>query len=90
MHRYIKSYPQIKTHLDQVYDYKRALCEDPELFGAWFRLVEIMKVKCGISDCDFYNFDETCFMVSVICAAMIVTRANRRGRDKAEQPNNRE
>jgi hypothetical protein len=41
-------------------------------------------------DCDFYNFDETGFMMVVICPAIVVTRADRRGRGKAVQPGNRE
>jgi hypothetical protein len=49
-----------------------------------------MKAKYGILDCDFYNFDETGFMIGIICSAMVVTRAGRRGRGKAVQPGNRE
>ncbi len=30
--------------------------------------------------CDFYNFDETGFMMGVICAGMVVTHAERHGR----------
>ena len=41
-------------------------------------------------DCDFYNFDETGFMIGVICASMVVTRADRRSRGKAIQLGNRE
>ena len=47
-----------------------------------------MRAKYGIQDCDFYNFDETGFMMGVICPAMVVTRADRRGRGKAIQPGN--
>jgi hypothetical protein len=88
--RFVARRPELKTRFNRVYDFQRALCEDPELIGAWFRLVENMKAKYGILDCDFYNFDETGFMMGVICAAMIVTRADRRGRSKAVQPGNRE
>ena len=49
-----------------------------------------MRTKYGILDCDFYNFDETGFIIGVICAGMVVTRADRRGRGKAIQPGNRE
>ena len=49
-----------------------------------------MRAKYGIQDCDFYNFDETGFMMGVICPGMVVTRADRRGRGKAVQPGNRE
>jgi hypothetical protein len=49
-----------------------------------------MRAKYGILDSDFYNFDKTGFMMGVICPAMVVTRADRRGRGKAVQPGNRE
>ncbi|KFY28655.1 hypothetical protein V491_00357, partial [Pseudogymnoascus sp. VKM F-3775] len=89
-HRFVKRQPELKTRFNRVYDFQRALCEDPKLIGAWFQLVENMKAKYGVQDCDFYNFDETGFMMGIICPAMIVTRADRRGRGKAVQPGNRE
>lgn len=49
-----------------------------------------MKAKFGILNCDFYNFDETGFMMGIICPAMVVTGASRSGRSKAVQPGNRE
>ena len=49
-----------------------------------------MRTKYGIQDCDFYNFDETGFMMGVICGNMVVTRADRSGRGKQLQPGNRE
>jgi hypothetical protein len=49
-----------------------------------------MRAKYGILDCDFYNFDETGFMMGVICASIVVIRADRRGKGKAVQPGNRE
>ena len=82
-HRFVKRRPELKTRFNRVYDFQRALCEDPELIRAWFRLVENMRAKYGIQDCDFYNFDETGFMMGVICPRMVVTRADRRGRGKA-------
>ena len=76
--------------MSRVYDFQRALCEDPDQINAWFRLVANMRTKYGIQDCDFYNFDETGFMMGVICGNMVVTRADRRGRGKQLQPGNRE
>ena len=73
-----------------VYDFQRALCEDLELISAWFRLVENMRAKYGIIDSDFYNFDETGFMMGIITPAIVVTRVDRRGRGKAVQLGNRE
>jgi hypothetical protein len=49
-----------------------------------------MRAKYGVLDCDFYNFDEMGFMIGIITLAMVITRADRRGRGKAVQPGNRE
>lgn len=89
-YRFVQRRPELKTRFNRVYDFQRALCEDPELIGAWFRLVENMRAKYGIVDSDFYNFDETGFMMGIISSSMVVTRADRRGRGKAVQPGNRE
>jgi hypothetical protein len=42
-----------------------------------------MRAKYGIINSDFFNFDETGFIIGVICASMVVTRADRLGRGKA-------
>ena len=70
-HRFVQRRPELKTRLNRVYDFQRALCEDPELISAWFQLVQNMRAKYGILDCDFYNFDEMGFMMGIICAAMV-------------------
>ena len=49
-----------------------------------------MRAKYSIQDADFYNFDETGFMMGIICSNMVVTRSDRRGRGKQLQPGNRE
>jgi len=49
-----------------------------------------MRAKYNVIDGDFYNFDDTGFTVGVICPAMIVRHADRRGRGKAVQLGNRE
>jgi hypothetical protein len=49
-----------------------------------------MRAKYEIQDYDFYNFDETGFMMGIISSAMIVTSADRRGRSKVVQLGNRE
>jgi len=49
-----------------------------------------MRAKYAIDDADFYNFDETGFMMGVICSSMVVTGTNREGRRKILQPDNRE
>ncbi|ESZ90366.1 hypothetical protein SBOR_9248 [Sclerotinia borealis F-4128] len=90
VHRFVQHQPELKMRFNRVYDFQRALCEDPELIEGWFRLVENMRAKYGIQDSDFYNFDETGFMMGIISAGMVVTRADRYGRGKAVQPGNRE
>ena len=88
--RFVQRRPELKTRFTRVYDFQRALCEDPELISAWFRLVENIRSKYGVPDSDFYNFDETGFMMGQICPGMVVTRADRRGKGKGIQPGNRE
>ena len=75
-HRFVQRRPELKTRLSRAYDFQRALCEDPNQINAWFRLVANMRAKYGIQDCDFYNFNETGFMMGVIGSSMVVTRAN--------------
>ena len=61
-HRFIQRKPELKMRSSRAYDFQRALCEDPDEIKACFRLVENMKAKYGIINCDFYNSDETGFM----------------------------
>jgi hypothetical protein len=89
-HRFVQRRPELKTHFNRFYDFQRALCEDPELISAWFQLVQNMRAEYDVLDCDFYNFDETGFIMGVISSAIVITRADRRGRGKAVQPGNRE
>jgi hypothetical protein len=88
--RFVQRRPELKMRFSRVYDFQRALCENPETIDAWFRLVENMRGKYGIQDCDFYNFDETGFMMGMIQPIMVVTGSERRGRAKSVQPGNRE
>ena len=88
--RFIRQRKELKTRSSRVYDFQRALCEDSELIHAWFRLFKNMMAKYGIQEGDLYNFDETGFMMGVICASMVVTRSDRRGKGKSVQPGNRE
>ena len=46
--------------------------------------------RYGIDEADIFNFDETGFMMGVILPAIVVTRADRRGKPKMAQPGNRE
>jgi hypothetical protein len=86
---FVKRRPELKVKFNRKYDYKRALCEDPEIIQGWFRLVENMKAKYGILDDDTYNFDETGFMMGMISTGAVVTASERRGRPKSVQQGNR-
>ncbi|KAK2684214.1 hypothetical protein QWA68_017026, partial [Fusarium oxysporum] len=88
--RFIARRPELFTHFSRPYDYQRALQEDPGVLGTWFRLVANMRAKYAVQDSDFYNFDETGFMMGMIRARMVVTRSDRINRPKAVQPGNRE
>jgi hypothetical protein len=52
--------------------------------------VQNIRAKYRVLNCDFYNFDETGFMMGVICSAIVVTYADQYGRGKVVQPGNRE
>jgi hypothetical protein len=58
-------------------DCQRILQEDPEMIGAWFKLVEDTKAKYGVHDNDVHNFDDTGFQMGVIGSIMVVTGAER-------------
>jgi hypothetical protein len=75
---------------NRVYDYQRALCEDPKLIRAWFQLVYNIRAKYSVEDSDFYNFDKTGFTIGVIRSSIVVSHKERQGRRKAIQPGNRE
>jgi hypothetical protein len=87
---FVKRQPELTVKFNRKYDYKRALCEDPEVIQGWFSLVANIKAKYGIQDDDTYNFDEAGFMMGVISTGAVVTASERRGRPKAVQPGNRE
>ena len=76
-HRFVKRHPDLKTCINRAYDYQRALCEDPKIIKPWFSLVENMRAKYGIEDSDFYNFDETGFMMGMIRSKTVLTRSER-------------
>jgi hypothetical protein len=83
VYRFVKRQLDLKTRFNHVYDFQRALCEDPNILGAWFQLVQNIRAKYGVADSNFHNFDETRFIIGIICATIVVTRADRRGRGKA-------
>ena len=75
-HHFVQCRPELKTRFNRIYDFQRALCEDPELIGMWCQLVENMWAKYGMVDGNFYNFDKTGFMMGMTAPGMVVTYAN--------------
>jgi hypothetical protein len=69
----MKCQPELKVKFNQKYDYKRALCKDPEASKGWFQLIENTKAKYCIQDEDTYNFDESGFMMDMISTRAVVT-----------------
>ena len=59
--RFITRSDELKMAFNQAKDYQRILQEDPEVIGAWFKLVEETKAKYGVHNDDVHNFDETDF-----------------------------
>jgi len=89
-YRFVQRRKELRTRFSRAYDFQRALVEDPDELHKWFRLFRNMREKYGVADSDIYNFDETGFMMGIICGHMVVTRADRRGKSKSIQPGNRE
>jgi RecB family endonuclease NucS len=75
---------------NRVYDFQKALCEDPELISNWFRLVENIQAKYNIIDSDIYNFDKTGFIIGQIASRIVITRVDRYSKNKAIQLSNQE
>jgi hypothetical protein len=88
--RFIARHPELKTRQFRRYDYKRALCEDPDAINAWFSLMQNTVAKYGITDEDFYNFDETGFQMGVISTGKVITSSERVSNAKLVQPGNRQ
>jgi hypothetical protein len=87
---FINRRPSLKSRYTRKHDYKRAQCEDPEVIGAWFRLVFNTIAKYGILPDDIYNFDETGFAMGIASTARVVTASDRRGKPLRLQPGDRE
>ena len=88
--RLVSRREDLRLRWSRGYDFQRALCEDPVKMKSWFDLVSNMRAKYGILDSDFYNFDETGFMMGIITSCMVVTGSERRGRRKSLQQGNRD
>jgi predicted XRE-type DNA-binding protein len=87
---FVQRQPNLRTRFNRTMDYQRVLCEDPDAFNAWFKLVRNTIDKYGIVEEDIYNFDETGFVMGQICSEMVITSAERQGRPRTAQQGNRE
>lgn len=74
--RFVASESRLKTRVNRIYDYQRALCEDPDVINAWFNLVSNTRKKYGILDCDTYNFDEIGFMMGISSPKIVITHSD--------------
>jgi hypothetical protein len=86
----VQRHDTLKSRFNRKYDYQQAKCEDPITIRDWFRLVQNIQAKYGITDEDIYNFDETGFQMGVITTARVVCGSERARRPVSIQPGNRE
>jgi hypothetical protein len=80
----------LKIAFNRAKDRQRILQEDPEVVGAWFKLVDETKAKYGVHEEDIHNFDETGFQMGVIGSMKVVTGSERRTQPDLVQPGNGE
>ena len=79
---------ELKMAFNRAKDHQRILQEDPEVIGAWFKLVEETKAKYGVHDDDVHNFDKTRFQIGIIRSMKVVTGLERRTQPNLIQPGN--
>jgi hypothetical protein len=78
--RFVTRSTELKMAFNRAKDRQRILQEDPEIIGAWFKLVEETKANYGVHDDDVHNFDESGFQMGVIGTMKVVTGSERRAR----------
>ena len=88
--RFVARSDELKMAFNRPKDRQRILQEDPEVIGAWFKLVEETRAKYGIHAKDIHNFDETGFQMGIIGSMKVVTGSERRTRPDLVQPGDRE
>ena len=88
--KFVTRSDKLKMAFNRAKDRQRILQEDPEIIGAWFKLVEDTKAKYGVHDDDVHNFDKTGFQMGVIGSTKVVTVTERRARPELVQPGDRE
>jgi hypothetical protein len=88
--RFVTRSAELKMAFNRAKNRQRILREDPDIIGAWFKLVEDTKAKYSVHDDDVHNFDESSFQMGVIGTMKVVTGSERRARPDLIQPGNRE
>ena len=81
--KFVRRQKKLKTRLNRKIDYQRVLCENPETFRKWFKLIRATIAKYGIAEKDIYNFDETGFLIGLfIVTDMVITSIEKRKKTK--------
>ena len=75
---FINRHPEIKSIFNHKHNYKRLLCQDPEVIGEWFHCVSNVITKHGIHKDDIHNFNKSGFLMGMIITAKVVTGAESR------------
>ena len=88
--RFVARSHELKMAFSRAKDRQRILQEDPEVIGAWFKLVSETIAQYGVDKNDVYNFDETGFQMGIIGSMKVVTGSKRRARPTLIQPGDRE
>ena len=73
--RWLRCHNELVAKYLRKYDYQRAKCEDSEVLGKCFELVQATILKYRIITEDIYNFDETGFQIGVITTTKVLTQA---------------
>jgi hypothetical protein len=79
-YNFVKRTKSLATRFSRQHNRKRAPCEDPEVIGGWFKLVQRTQATHGILAEDTYNFDNVAFMMGKISPHMVFTGTKKHGR----------
>ena len=72
----------LKIKFNCFYNYQKILNENLIVIFSWFALLCNMITKYGIQLEDFYNFNETSFMINVIVSFIIIICFDKCGKIK--------
>ena len=82
IYRFVKYYTRLKIYFNYIYNFQRILYKDSKLIEIWFFLISNIQTKYNILDYNFYNFDETNFIIDIIYSGIIVINTERNSRNK--------